>query len=200
VTGRRGRARRADVFELRTAEHFEALRSGLRRVLVRVATTMGEFSVGELAERTGRRKTALYRHVKILADAGLLVEVGERGEGRRRERLYRAASTDFATTEGPLPPGAAKGLCDAISADLRLADRCVRASIESGDAVAGGPSADTWCGATFAWLTPAQLRELNRAALAMLTSCDNRPPKPGTRQFGVSVVVYPIDLDETDED
>ncbi len=195
----RGRARFPDTFELRTAAHFEALRSGLRRVLVRVAGRMGEFSVGDLSERTGRRKTGLYRHVKILVDAGLFVEVGERGEGRKREQIYRTAARAFTTTDAPLPSGVSGALADAIATDLRLADRCVRRALESGDATAGGASRDTWCGTTFAWLTTAQLRELNRMAMEMLERCDDAHPRPGTRHMGVSVVVYPIDLEDEDE-
>ncbi len=197
---KRGRGSRRSVFELKTVKHFEALRSGLRRVIVRVGGELGEFSVGDLAEHTGRRKTALYRHVKILVDAGLLIEVGERGEGRKREAVYSPAADSFYTTDAPLPPGASRALADAIATDLRLADRSVRRSLSSGEAVAGGASRDTWCGTMFGWLTPTQLRELNKLAMEIFDPFDGGVPRPGTRHYGVSVVVYPLDLEGEDDE
>ncbi|GJM19383.1 MAG: hypothetical protein DHS20C14_15960 [Phycisphaeraceae bacterium] len=180
-------------FELRTPEHFRAIASPVRRQIFFAAVNTGPSSVADLAEKTGRTVTSLYRHVKILHDAGLLVEAGSRGEGREREALYAARANRLTYAEGKLPKASRAAIARGIAGDLRRANKMVSAALESGRGVVAGPDRDAWGGSSVAWLTPAQLREVNEHLNAIYDLVEGTPERPGTRPLGLVHVLYPID-------
>ncbi len=71
-----------------TAKQWRAVSSPIRMELIAVAEAEQPCSIADLARTTGRRGTGLYRHVRILADAGFLARSGLRPGSRRPETLF----------------------------------------------------------------------------------------------------------------
>lgn len=180
-------------FEIRTPEQFEAIASPVRRQIVFTLAESGAMSVAELAERTGRTVTSLYRHVKILVGVGLLTEAGTRGEGREREALYAVPAKRLTFAKGPLPRASREAIARGIAGDLRRASRLVTEALVSGRGTPTGPDRDAWAGTAMCWLTPEELRKVNEHLRALDRLITDTPERPGTRPIGVVHVVYPQD-------
>jgi DNA-binding transcriptional ArsR family regulator len=75
---------------------FEALGDPNRRALLRLLAD-GERSVGELADALPISRPAVSRHLRLLREAGLVVE-----EPRGTRRLYRLQDEGLAAVEGYL--------------------------------------------------------------------------------------------------
>ncbi|MEY3023676.1 MAG: Helix-turn-helix domain, partial [Planctomycetota bacterium] len=74
-----------------TPRQWKAISSPIRLELLALAEAEQPCSIGDLARASGRRATGLYRHVRILATAGLFEPCGQRPGARRPEQLYRVS-------------------------------------------------------------------------------------------------------------
>lgn len=185
--------REAPTFEIATPEQFEAIASPVRRQIVFTAAESGPCSVAELAEKTGRTVTSLYRHVKILLGVGLLVEAGSRGEGREREALYTTPAKRLTFASGPLPLASREAIARGVAGDLRRAGKLVTEALVSGAGTPTGPDRDAWAGTAQCWLTPDELRKVNEHLRALDKLITDTPERPGTRPIGIVHVVYPLE-------
>lgn len=90
---RSGRRKAAEPPSIRgwSAQQWRAISSPIRLELLALAEAEQPCSIGDLARASGRRATALYRHVQILADAGLFELAGQRPGARRPEQLFRVS-------------------------------------------------------------------------------------------------------------
>jgi len=91
-------------------------------------------SARELAAHLGRPPGAVYHHVRMLTQAGLIVEVDVRRGSRRPEVVYAAAASRLAVAAGASPSGDRQAL-RTLQAVLRQAGR------DAGAAIARGPAA-----------------------------------------------------------
>ena len=64
------------------------MRSAVRYELFLLMEQLAPCSVSEIAEAGGRGAAGLYRHLEVMANAGILVRAGQRKAGRRWERIY----------------------------------------------------------------------------------------------------------------
>jgi DNA-binding transcriptional ArsR family regulator len=81
---------RPDTYWIERADQIAALTSMRRHDIGDRIAASGPMSIKELAEQIGVQPSALYHHVKIMLDVGLLVEAGSRIVRRKREQLYAA--------------------------------------------------------------------------------------------------------------
>lgn len=186
-------APRPEPFELRTPAHFRALGSPARTDLLRALVDLSPATAADLAAALGKRVTALYRHLDVLADAGLVRVVGEEGEGAARRRVYAAVAQRYRVAEGRLQRSALRAYADAIAGDLRLAERCLRTAIEDLGRADTGPDRSAWAVSGSFWLTPEMLAALNERLDGAVADLGFTPPAPGARRVGVSIAVYPLD-------
>ena len=105
------------------AARLRALTSPLRIELIGAIQEAESCSVRELAARIGRPADGLYHHVRLLLEAGVIVEVEARKVGRRTEAVYALKAERIA---GSLDSGSAASrtaVTRAAAATLRLAAR-----------------------------------------------------------------------------
>jgi DNA-binding transcriptional ArsR family regulator len=69
-------------------KQWAAMRSAVRYELFLLMEQLAPCSVSQLAEAGGRGAAGLYRHLEVMADAGILIRAGQRKAGRRWERVY----------------------------------------------------------------------------------------------------------------
>jgi DNA-binding transcriptional ArsR family regulator len=103
-------------------KQWAAMRSAARYELFLLMEQLAPCSVSELAEAGGRGAAGLYRHLEVMADAGILVRAGQRKAGRRWERIY------------DLNRDAGAPMCDpqsgsGVKDDIKLCSAMMRAAI-----------------------------------------------------------------------
>src|SRR5215469_8082096 len=78
---------------------LESLTSPVRLAIIQRLEIDREATARELAERMGRPVTALYHHLKLLEDAGLVRVVGERTGPRRNQAVYAMIADHLSSAE-----------------------------------------------------------------------------------------------------
>ena len=81
---------RPDTYWIERPEQVAALTSMRRHDIADRMASSGPISIKELADQIGVQPSALYHHIKIMLDVGLVVEAGTRTVRRKREQLYAA--------------------------------------------------------------------------------------------------------------
>lgn len=109
---------------LLTQNQLESLTSPIRLAIVQRLEIEREATAREIADRMGRPVTALYHHLQLLEDAGVLRVVGERKGSRRPESIY-ALMADQLSTSGVAKTQ--KGRDTLGQAAIRVADAGGRA-------------------------------------------------------------------------
>ncbi|WP_296946060.1 helix-turn-helix transcriptional regulator [uncultured Massilia sp.] len=154
---------------------IDVLSAPLRQEIVDMLAALGgEAGVAELALQMGRHADGLYYHLKILCKAGLVVDAGA-GEGS--ERRYRLAGDGvqplrLAYRTGSAPHAAA--LRKFAHGLLQVAEKDFGEALEMEDVVGAGPVRELWAARNKAWLTQAELEEVN-GLLERLCELMSRP-------------------------
>lgn len=121
----------------------------------------GPTSVAELAERMGRPASALYYHVGILENAGILVRAGERPAGKRQETLYRPVAPRIEMAADPESPDSIEAAARAAGTAFRMAERDLEAALREGCARQEGEDRNFIASRMHCRLAPKDLAEIN---------------------------------------
>lgn len=149
-------------FDIESHEQLEAIALPIRTEIVEVVSYLGPCSIRDLARLMDRKRPLLHFHVAKLVAVGLLLQAGERGEGRRRELLYR-------TIGGP--PYVIYDRDDPFNVEMTIrysknilarAQRQLADSFASGAAITDGKHRDTHATQMTAWLSRSELARANR--------------------------------------
>ena len=149
-------------FDIKSHEQLRAMAEPIRTEIVEIVSFLGPCSIRQLARYMGRKRPALHFHVARLMEVGLLLEAGDRGEGRQREMLYRTVGAPIYMLydrEDPLNVDMTIRYSKNI---LSRAQRQLASSFSSGRAVTDGPERDTHATQMTAWLTKSELARLNK--------------------------------------
>jgi DNA-binding transcriptional ArsR family regulator len=150
------------------AKALSAMANPFRSRMLDALSVDGPSTASALAKRTGQAVGSVSHHLKVLAEAGLVVEAPELARDRR-ERWWRlvATATRWSRAEFATDAGAVTAALAAES--LTLQRQFERAQ----DWLANAESAGDWDDAAFAtqtWLdlTPGELRELSAELVALI--------------------------------
>jgi DNA-binding transcriptional ArsR family regulator len=178
------------VVVVREGRQMRALASAMRQEIVDVLSQMDAASAAEVAAALGRPANAVYYHLRALLRCGLAVPAGVRGRGVRREALFRTAGTEVMMRYDLADRGNRSGMSAIVRSMLRLGMRDYQRALEAGDAEVTGPRRDLWAVRKSGWLTPGQVREVNRHIAALVRTF--RPSRRG-RLYGITVLLTPLD-------
>lgn len=147
----------------------------------------GPSTASRVGRRLGESRGSASYHLRMLADAGLVVE--DEALGTRRERWWRRPDEPVLGIAGGDPEG--RELDRRMLAMFFARDEEVRRRF-----VLGRPS-DEWQEASFvgAWfvaLTPAEADELGRLLFEAIDAVRARPPLAGAEQTLVSLRILPV--------
>ena len=103
-------------------KQWAAMRSAVRYELFLLMEQLAPCSVSQIAAASGRGAAGLYRHLEVMASAGILVHAGQQKSGRRWERIYDV------NRESGVP------MCDPMTGsgvkdDIKLCNAMTRAAI-----------------------------------------------------------------------
>ena len=99
-------------------KQWGAMRSSVRYELFLLMEQLAPCSVSQLATASGRGAAGLYRHLEVMANAGILLRAGQRKAGRRWERIYDLNRESGVPMCDPLSGAGVKDdvkLCNAMS-------------------------------------------------------------------------------------
>ena len=139
-----------------------ALASPLRQEIVDVVTSAGPCSIARMAAALSRPPDRLYFHIRRLQAVGLLTQNGTVGNGRSAAALYDVPGRPLRIRYDRRDKGRTRAIGAVQDGALRLARRDLKRAMASPSSVVTGPLRDTWGGRSRGWLTPAQIRRLNR--------------------------------------
>jgi DNA-binding transcriptional ArsR family regulator len=158
------------------------LASPVRQEIVDTLEALGgEAAVAAIAAQLGRPSDALYYHLRLLAEAGLVVELPGDGEGRR----YRTTAGPGTRLRLRYRPGRttnARAVVRVAGGMLRTAARDFAAAIADPRAVVRGAARELWASRTKGWVGRDELLEINRL-LERLQVLLERGKSPGRTQL-----------------
>jgi DNA-binding transcriptional ArsR family regulator len=188
-----------DNYIIRIKRQMRALAAPTRQEIVDVLPRMGTVSVAELGEALGRPADALYYHLRILKQVGLVRSAGSRRLNGRRETLFRSIAPEMSLCYELGRKGNGSEVNAIVASMLRLGIRDFRNSFESADAAVSGPNRELWALRKTGWLSQAQVAEVNRS-IEKLMQLMAAPDRKG-RLYAVSVVFTPLSRrsDRSDE-
>jgi predicted transcriptional regulator len=178
-------------FIVHDKEQLTALTSSVRQEMVDVLSQMGTVSVGELAATLGRPADALYYHLRVLKQAGLVHRAGYRGQGVRKQEVIRTVSSDLQLQYQPGKGGNGKQVTAIVGSMLRLGIRDFHHAFQSGDARVSGSGRELWALRKTGWLTREEIVNLNRS-IEGLAKAVSKPRGQG-RLYGITVLLTPLD-------
>lgn len=155
-----------------------ALASPVRQEIVDALAAAGPCSVAELAGHVGRAADALYFHLKRLIAVGLVVERGERMNGKAVAAVYDLPGRPMRIQYG----GAigAPALQGVVGSALRLAGRDFGRAFSAG-AVVEGAGRNLWGGRAKGWVGAKELAEINRLIKRLSDVINSGRPGRGRR-------------------
>jgi DNA-binding transcriptional ArsR family regulator len=178
-------------FIVHDKKQLTALTSSARQEIVDVLSQMGTVSVGELGATLGRPADALYYHLRVLKQAGLVLSAGYRGQGVHKEELIRTVSSELQLQYQPGKGGNGKQINAIVGSMLRLGIRDFRHAFQSGDARVSGSGRELWALRKTGWLKAEEIANLNQS-IEGLAKAVSKPRRQG-RLYGITVLLTPLD-------
>lgn len=178
-------------FSVHDKKQLAALTSSARQEIVDVLSQMGTVSVSELATTLGRPADAVYYHLRVLKQAGLVLRAGYRGQGVRKEELIRTVSPNLQLQYQPGKGGNGKQVTAIVGSMLRLGIRDFHHAFQSGDARVSGSGRELWALRKTGWLMPTEIVNLNRSIEGLAKAVSK--PRGRGRLYGITVLLTPLD-------
>jgi hypothetical protein len=175
---------------IQSAAAIAVLASPVRQELIDTVEALGgSATVRELADQLGRPADGLYYHVEMLRKAGLLVASSGRSRAGRDERRYRIPvrrGDRLRLVYRPEEKANAAAVRGVARGMLRIARRDFEAALARPGVAVEGPARALWASRSTGWLSPAELRELNRLLRRVADMLDH--PRDGKRRHLASLV------------
>jgi len=179
-----------DNYIIRDKRQMRALAASTRQEIVDMLPRLGTVSVAELAAALRRPADSLYYHLRILTRVGLVLTAGSRRPNGRREVLFRAVARELTLSYQLGRNGNGNEVNAIIASMMRLGIRDFRNSFKAGEASVSGPNRELWALRRTAWLSQAQIAEVNRHIQRLMREMA-AAKRPG-RLFAVTVVLTPL--------
>jgi DNA-binding transcriptional ArsR family regulator len=176
---------------IRNGKQLAALTSATRLELLDVLTEMGTVSVAEIATALERPADALYFHIRLLKQAGLVRQVSYRFRNGRKEALFRTVAPELWLDYEQHSEKNRTAINAIISSTLRLGIRDFRRAYQRGDLTVSGERRELWVLRKTARLSPAEIGVVNRS-IKRLKLAVSKPQGRG-RLYGITVLLTPLD-------
>jgi hypothetical protein len=176
---------------IRNEKQLAALTSAARQELLDVLAEMGTVSVAEIATALERPADALYFHIRLLKQVGLVRQVAYRFRNGRKEALFRTVAPELWLDYEQRSQKNRRAINAIISSTLRLGIRDFRRAYQRGDLTVSGARRELWVLRKTARLSPAEIGIVNRS-ITRLKLAVSKPQGRG-RLYGITVLLTPLD-------
>ena len=153
----------------------------------------GPCSVRELAALLGRRPDALYYHIRVLREVGLLAQFSPEEDGERGatvDVMFRPLQLHYELGDR----SNRDGVCRVVGAMARSAQRNFRRAFRPGVAEVAGTARDLWAGRCQGWLSEEDMHEVNRLLNRLLSILRARqaPTRRGAKRREITFILAPL--------
>jgi DNA-binding transcriptional ArsR family regulator len=178
---------------IQSPRQIRALASAVRQDIVDALESNGPCTVRELANLLGRRPDALYYHVRVLREVGLLSQSSGdvNGEsGAVVDLLFRPLHLHYELGDR----ANRDGVCRVVGAMTRSAERHFRRAFRPGVSEIAGPARDLWAGRCQGWLSEQDTREVNRLLSRVLSimRANQAPPRRAVKRREITFILTPL--------
>jgi DNA-binding transcriptional ArsR family regulator len=163
---------------VRGERQLRALASPVRQAIVDVVAATGPSSMKEIGTHLGRPASVLYHHVRALQAVGLLTEQPVKSARGRPGSVFDVPGRPLTIRYEPDLPATALPMRRIVQAMTRAAARDFAKGYRSGVRVSGD-ARGLWAARFQAWLTEADVREVNRILERLIRVMHRGAPKPG---------------------
>jgi hypothetical protein len=176
-----------------SAEQLKLMSFGPRRDIVSVLADAPDLSTRELADRLHRSPTALYRHMELLIEAGLVWQSGLRSGVKRPEAVFALTAHHLSAAEATANADGRAALAQAAKRYAAAASRRFSHALENGAARPNGQDANIALSHLDLQLDQAGLRQFQRLLRDFLKSaaglCDDS--RRDQERIAVTILVAP---------
>jgi len=162
-----------------TPEQLKAVQSPIRHDLMDRLTVLGPSSVSVLAAALGCRPTAIYRHIRSLQRAGLVLPVTTAGARGRPATIYKAIAPRVRMARAPRNPKNRDILARIARTMANLAAREYGDAFRRGEWKVEGPGRNHWFFRLYTAPSPAKLARINALLDEVATLIWTPDPVPG---------------------
>jgi DNA-binding transcriptional ArsR family regulator len=178
---------------IKSPRQIKALASAARQDIVDALESAGPCTVRELAGLLGRRPDALYYHLRVLNEVGLIAQFAseDNGEaGATVDVLSRPLHLHYDLGDR----ANRDGVCRVVGAMARNAQRDFRRAFLPGVSEVTGPARDLWAGRCQGWLTEEDMREVNRLLSRILSIVRARqaPKRQSAKRREITFILAPL--------
>lgn len=181
----------AQPYMIKDPRQLAALASPMRQEIVDAVEATGPCTIARLAEAVGTPADRLYFHIRRLESVGLLLRKGVTGNGRDAAATYDLPGRPLRISYEDRSHRQMRKVAAIHDGVLRLARRDFRHAIGTPESVLAGMLRDTWGGRARGWLTPAEIRRLNRLMEELLNLVRGGSWRKDARPIALSFVIAP---------
>ena len=176
-----------------SAEQLKLMSFGPRRDIVSVLAEAPDLSTREIADRLHRSPTALYRHMELLVEAGLVLQSGQRSGVKRPEAVFALTAHNLSAAEATAKVEGRSALAQAAKRYAAAASRRFSQALETGAARPNGHDANLALSHLELQLDQAGLRQFQRLLQDFLKSATGLrdDSRPGQERIAVTILVAP---------
>jgi predicted ArsR family transcriptional regulator len=180
-------------FEL-TVEQVKLVSFGPRRDIIGLLANETDLSAREIAERLGRGVTALYRHLDVLVESGLIRQSGSRPGPKRPESLFALAAPLYSAEKAIETEQGRTALAQAATRYAAAASRKFARAMQNGTARPFADDANVTFSNVDLQLDRTALIELQRLLHEFLASARRLrvQGKDGLESVTITVLIAPL--------
>jgi len=183
------------IYLINRLDQLDALKSCVRDRICDVVCQAGELTAQEIAARLGIKPTAIYPHLDLLVEVGLLVERDQVRTNKNFARSFGTPATHLRLDRESKDPEVQAAICAILASQLRQASREFQNTIEA-TARPDLDDASADLGLGIAWLTGWMDTKSIQRAKSLLDELDELfmidEPGPGKTLYALTYVARPV--------
>ena len=176
---------------------LQCLASAVRLDIVDHLAAYGVMAIKELATSIGKKPSAIYHHLKMLEEVGLIHEAGTRVVNRKSEKLYMTPSRRMRLSKALADEANAGVMNDIVSVLCRQTDRDFSRGADGASVRRSGPHQNLRFFRLVNRPSAAGIKEIN-AKLDEIAEILWREPDPERPMVALTWVMTPLDADSSD--
>jgi DNA-binding transcriptional ArsR family regulator len=172
-----------------TSEQMRALVHPLRSRIMEALINDGPSTASKLAAQLGESSGATSYHLRVLAEAGVIEEVPDRGNGR--DRWWRRTEQFYLPTDAEEPEGRAVELAARLM-HIERDEEALRRFLASHDSLSAELRGAAFTGSFTAYMTPEELLDFGLEFMTRVDEVRLRKERPpGARKVVLSLHALP---------